>query len=53
MSFTMLLIFAYLILIAGAVIALHNKHKAIGIALLVVMALSILVLGYLWIHSPM
>ena len=30
-----------------------RKRKTIGIVLLLVMALSIFVLGYLWIHSPM
>ena len=29
------------------------KHKAIGIALLLVIVLSVLILGYMWIHSPM
>ena len=34
-------------------IAFKRKHKAIGIALLLVIVLSVLILGYMWIHSPM
>ena len=36
----------------GAFIAFQRRHKAIGIVFLLVMVLSILILGYLWIHSP-
>ena len=53
MSFTMLLLLAYAVMIAGAFIAFQRRHKAIGIVFLLVMVLSILILGYLWIHSPM
>ena len=37
----------------GSFIAFKRKHKAIGIALLLVIVLSVLILGYMWIHSPM
>lgn len=53
MGFTMWLLLAYIILIAGVFIAFKRKRKTIGIVLLLVMALSIFTLGYLWIHSPM
>ena len=53
MSFTMILFLAYLIRGIGAFIAFRRKYKAFGMGLLVVMALDILVLGYMWIHSPM
>lgn len=53
MGFTMWLLLAYIILIVGAFIAFKRKRKTIGIVLLLVMALSIFTLGYLWIHSPM
>ena len=53
MSFTMILLLAYIIMSLGAFIAFKRKHKAIGIALLIVIVLSIFILGYMWIHSPM
>lgn len=53
MSFTVLLLLAYAVMIAGAFIAFQRRHKVIGIVFLLVMVLSILILGYLWIHSPM
>ena len=52
MSFTMLLLLAYIVGV-GSFIAFKRKHKAIGIALLLVIVLSVLILGYMWIHSPM
>ena len=52
MSFTVLLLLAYAVMIAGAFIAFQRRHKAIGIVFLLVMVLSILILGYPWIHSP-
>lgn len=36
-----------------AVIAFKHKHKAVGIGLLLIMVISIFVLGYMWITSPM
>lgn len=53
MSFTMLLLLSYSIMSVGSVIAFKRKHKAVGIGLLLAMVLSIFVLGYLWINSPM
>ena len=53
MSFTMILLLVYLIWGIGAFIAFRRKHKAFGMGLLLVMALGILILGYMWIHSPM
>lgn len=53
MSFTTLLILTYIIMSAGLFVAFRRKHKAIGTVLLLVIAMSILILGYLWIHSPM
>lgn len=46
MSFTMLLLLAYIVMGVGSFIAFKRKHKAIGIALLLVIVLSILILGY-------
>ena len=53
MSFTMLLLLAYIVMGVGSFITFKRKHKAIGIALLLVIVLSILILGHMWIHSPM
>ena len=53
MSFTGLLLLAYTAMSAGAFIAFRQKRKAIGAALLLAMLSGILVLGYLWLHSPM
>ena len=53
MSFTMSLLLAYIVMGVGSFIAFKRKHKAIGIALLLVIVLSVLILGYMWIHSPM
>ena len=57
MSFTMLLLLTYIVMGVGSFIAFERKHKAIGIAfgiaLLLVIVLSVLILGYMWIHSPM
>ncbi len=46
-------LFAYIVMGVGSFIAFKRKHKAIGIALLLVIVLSVLILGYMWIHSPM
>ena len=53
MSFTMLLLLAYIVMVWEVLSLLKRKHKAIGIALLLVIVLSVLILGYMWIHSPM
>ena len=39
MSFTMLLLLAYIVMSVGSFIAFKRKHKAIGIALLLVIVL--------------
>lgn len=53
MSFTSKLFLAYLLLGTGAAIALKRKQRRIGAALILVIAASILILGYLWVTSPM
>ena len=53
MSFTMLLLFAAIIMSAGAFMAFRRQHKIMGTILVLIMVLGILILGYLWIHSPM
>ena len=53
MSFTILLLLVYIIMSIGTFIAFKRKHKVIGIALLLVIVLSILILGYMWVRSPM
>lgn len=53
MSFTTKLLLAYLLLGTGAVIALRRKRKAIGAALILAIVASLLILGYLWVNSPM
>lgn len=53
MGFTMKLLLAYIILSVGAGIAFQQKHNAIGIGLLLAIGISVLILGYLWMYSPM
>ncbi len=53
MSFTMWLAFFYVILIGLAVLAFAQKNKAVGLGILIVMAISITVLAYMWVTSPM
>ena len=53
MGFTFILLLAYLALTGLAVIAFQSGRKALGGGVLVVMAVSIAVLGYLWVTSPM
>lgn len=53
MSFTMILFFAYLMMGMGVFIAFRRKHKVFGIGLLFAMVLGILILGYMWLRSPM
>ena len=45
MSFTMLLLLAYIVMGVGSFIAFKRKHKAIGIALLLVIVLSVFDFG--------
>ena len=53
MGFTFILLLAYLALTGLAVIAFRSGRKALGGGVLAVMAVSITVLGYLWVTSPM
>lgn len=53
MSFTGLLLLVYVIMGTGTFLAFRRKQKEIGMALLFAMLLSIMILGYMWIHSPM
>lgn len=53
MSFTTILIFAYIIMLAGIFAAFKRKYKAIGVILLLVMMLGTIALEYLWINCPM
>ena len=52
MGFTFILLLAYLALTGLAVIAFRSGRKALGGGVLAVMAVSIAVLGYLWVTSP-
>ena len=53
MGFTSWLALAYLILLIFTIVAFLRKKNKIGYALIVVMIIGIIVLGYLWITSPM
>lgn len=53
MSFTILFILTCVALCVSAAFAFKQKKKIIGTALLLAVALSNIVLGYLWITSPM
>ena len=53
MSFTAWVVIAYVLLIMITAIAFAMKKKGIGIATTAIMILGIVVLGYLWITSPM
>lgn len=53
MGFTFILLLACLALTGLAVITFQSGRKALGGGVLAVMAVSIAVLGYLWVTSPM
>ena len=53
MGFTAWLLLIYVILALFAGIAFMKKKRAVGIAVVCIMALGIIVLGYLWVTSPM
>lgn len=53
MGFTVWMALLYLLLITGTVFAFIRKKKVIGIILIMVMAVGIVILGYLWFTSPM
>lgn len=53
MGFTVRLKIIYSVLIGLAIFSFVRKKKAVGIVLSDVIVISILILGYLWIISPM
>ena len=53
MGFTFILLLDYLALTGLALIAFRSGRKALGGGGLAVMPVSIAVLGYLWVTSPM
>lgn len=53
MGFTMWLMILYIVLIVLTVLSFVKKKKAIGVFLSLIMVLGIVVLGYLWVTSPM
>ena len=53
MGFTVWLAIVYMLLIIITAIAFAKKKKAAGIITTATMVLGIVVLGYLWITSPM
>ena len=53
MGFTVWLGIIYIVLIGLTVFSFIKKQKAMGISLSAVMVIIILILGYMWITSPM
>ena len=53
MSFTWLFVTTYELLLMFTIVAFVKKTKGVGIALIAIMVLGIVVLGYLWMTSPM
>lgn len=53
MGFTAWLAIAYVLLIIITAIAFAKKKKAAGIITTAIMILGLMVLGFLWITSPM
>ena len=53
MGFTVWLAIIYLLLIISTTVAWTNKKKILAIVLISLMALGIILLGYLWITFPM
>ena len=53
MGFTGWLALLYFLLIMITILAFVNKAKIIGIITIIIMALGMTVLGYLWFTSPM
>lgn len=53
MGFIMILLLSYLALIIIDVFALKKKKRILFAAITATMILSIIILGYLWITSPM
>lgn len=53
MGFTAWLMLFYIIMAVFTIFAFRRKKKAIGICLVAVIVVSIIVLGYMWVTSPM
>ena len=53
MGFTAWLGIIYIVLIGLAIFSFVQKKKVIGISVSAVMVISVLILGYMWITSPM
>ena len=53
MSFTSWLAVIYSTLIALTVLAFRNNYRRLGYILIAIMVIGDLVLGYLWMTSPM
>lgn len=53
MGFTVRLGIIYIVLIGLAIFSFVQKKKVIGISLSAVIGVSIVILGYMWITSPM
>lgn len=53
MGFSVILILLYVILFIVMILLLKQNHKRIAFEILLFVLISIVVLGYLWIHSPM
>lgn len=53
MGFTTLFALFCAVLLVVAVIAFRQKQKALGAGLLLAVVLSVVVIGYLWVRSPM
>ena len=52
MGFTRILLLAYLAFLLLDIVALMNKKWGLFIAITAVMAIGIILLGYLWVTSP-
>lgn len=53
MGFLVILILLYVALFIVMILLLKQNHKRIAFEILLFIVMSIVVLGYLWIHSPM
>lgn len=53
MGFTVWLGILYIVLIGLTIFSFVQKKKGIGIGLLAAVVISILILGYMWVTSPM
>ena len=53
MGFITKLLIVYIVLALLVGISFARKKKTVGVTILVLMALGIIVLGYMWFTSPM